>query len=164
MDFRDEHVFNAPIDLVWDMFADPDSHATKFESMGHRDIEVLEADSSDTGLHLVVRRLVDLDIPGFAKRFINPTNTVTTTDDWSRGDDGSYRGEQLVATDGAPIEIRAETVLRPAGAQTVYEVAVHVDVRVPLVGGKIADFAKGIAQRQLEQEFAAGDRWLELTA
>ena len=80
MDFRDEHVFNAPIDAVWDMFSDPDSHTTKFESMGHRDIEVLEADSSESGLHMKVRRVVDVELPGFAKKFLKPTNTVTTTD------------------------------------------------------------------------------------
>jgi hypothetical protein len=164
MDFRDEHVFNAPIDVVWEMFSDPDSHTTKFESMGHRDIEILEAETSETTLHLKVRRLVDVDLPGFAKKFLKPTNTVTTTDDWSRADDGSYRGKQLVATEGAPIKISAETALIPAGDQTRYEVTVHVEVKVPLVGGKLSDFAKGITERQLDQEFSAGDLWLEMTA
>ncbi len=164
MDFRDDHVFDAPIDAVWDMFADPDSHTTKFESMGHRSIEVLAVDTSDAGLHMKVRRVVDIDLPGFAKRFLKPTNTVTTTDDWAKADDGSYRGKQLVETEGAPIDISAETALIPAGEQTRYEVTVHVEVKVPLVGGKLADFAKGITERQLAQEFAAGDHWLELTA
>jgi hypothetical protein len=164
MDFLDEHVFNAPLSVVWDMFADPDSHTTKFESMGHRDIEVLEATTSDSGLHMKVRRVVDVDLPGFAKKFLKPTNTVITTDDWSRAEDGSYRGKQLVETEGAPIEISAETALIPAGEQTRYQVTVYVEVTVPLVGGKLSDFARCITERQLEQEYAAGDRWLELTA
>lgn len=164
MDFRDEHVFNAPLSVVWDMFSDPDSHTTKFESMGHRDIEILESQTSDSGLHMKVRRVVDVELPGFAKRFMKPTNTVTTTDDWTRADDGSYRGSQTVETDGAPVKISAATALIPTGEQTRYEVAVHVEVKVPLVGGKLSDFAKGITERQLTQEFAAGDKWLELTA
>ena len=35
-----------------------------------------------------------------------------------------------------------------------------MDVKVPLIGGKIADFAKGDVARQLDMEFTAGDDWL----
>jgi hypothetical protein len=39
-------------------------------------------------------------------------------------------------------------------------VKVNLDVKVPLIGGKLADWAKGSVKEQLDQEFAAGDRWL----
>ena len=160
MKFTDEHEFDAPIDAVWAMFRDPTSHTTKFEAMGHRDIEVLESDSSDDRLHIVVRRVVEVDLPGFAKRVLKPTNTVTTTDDWVRHDDGGCTGVQKVETEGAPVKIDATTELTPNGEHTRYLVTVNLDVKVPLIGGKLADWAKGSVRDQLEQEFAAGDRWL----
>jgi carbon monoxide dehydrogenase subunit G len=160
MDFSDEHTFDAPLDEVWAMFCDPASHVKKFESMGHRDIEVVESQHSDDAFRLVVRRNVDVDLPGFAKRVLKPTNTVVTTDDWTRGADGVCRGTQHVETQGTPVKIDATTQLAPDGDTTTYSVAIQLDVKVPLIGGKLADWAKGMVSEQLDEEFSAGDRWL----
>lgn len=160
MDFTGEHEFAAPVDAVWAMFHDPESHLSKFADMGHREIELLDADSTADGFHIVVRRVVEVDLPGFAKRVLKPTNTVTTTDDWQRQPDGSCTGVQQVETEGAPVKINATTKLEPQGEHTHYAVTVHLEVKVPLIGGKLADWAKGRVQEQLDQEFAAGDRWL----
>lgn len=164
MDFRDEHLFAAPIDVVWDMFIDPDSHTTKFEAMGHRAIEVLECQCSETQLHMKVQRLVDVELPGFAKRFVKPTNTVITTDDWTRLDDGHYQGHQVIETEGAPVKISSDTTLVAEGDRSRYVIEVHLEVTVPLVGGKLGDWAKGTVRKQLDQEFAAGDAWLLATS
>ena len=164
MDFRDEHLFDAPLDVVWDMFSDPDSHTTKFESMGHRDIAVLESDFSDGAFHLKVSRVVDLDLPGFAKRVMKPTNTVVTTDDWSRQTDGSYKGRQIIETQGSPVKISSDTLLVTEGDQTRYIIDIHLEVKVPLIGGKLADWAKGTVRTQLDHEFTCGDEWLAATA
>lgn len=160
MDFTGEHEFDAPIDRVWAMFQDPRSHTAKFASMGHRDIEIVESTQTEDAFHLVVRRVVDVDLPGFAKRVMKPTNTVTTTDDWQRHDDGTCTGAQQVSTQGAPVKIEATTRLDPRDGITLYTVSVHLEVKVPLIGGKLSDWAKGMVGTQLDQEFAAGDRWL----
>ena len=160
MEFTDQHVFDAPIDEVWAMFCDPTSHLAKFEDMGHRDIEVVESQGSDDAFHIVVRRQVDVDLPGFAKRVLKPSNTVITTDDWQRAEDGSCNGVQKVETQGAPVKISSTTALTADGGRTRYDVSVQLDVKVPLIGGKLSDWAKGMVKDQLEQEFAAGDRWL----
>jgi hypothetical protein len=161
MDFTGEHVFDAPADAVWAMFRDPDAHVAKFESMGHRDIELVEAESDDDSFRITVKRVVDVDLPGFAKRVLSPTNTVTSTDVWHRNDDGSCEGEQTVDTEGAPVKISSTTRLTPRGEQTHYEVKVKLDVKVPLIGGKLANWSKSKVQEQLDEEFAAGDKWLE---
>jgi hypothetical protein len=168
MDFTGSHTFAAPIEAVWAMFRDPQSHLDKFASMGHRDIEVLESETTEQSFRIVVRRVVEVDLPGFAKRVLKPTNTVTTTDDWRRADDGTCTGVQHVATEGAPVKIDATTRLEPAeslgpsgDAATRYDVTVHLEVKVPLIGGKLADWAKGMVREQLDQEFTAGDAWLD---
>jgi carbon monoxide dehydrogenase subunit G len=160
MEFEASHVFDAPVDAVWAMFRDPRSHIAKFDSMGHRHIEVIDSHAGDDAFSITVRRDVDVDLPGFARRVLKPTNTVTSTDEWQRTDDGTCTGRQTVQTEGAPVKISSTTALTPEGDRTRYDVTVQLDVKVPLIGGKLADWSKGKVREQLDQEFAAGDRWL----
>ncbi len=71
-----------------------------------------------------------------------------------------HGGAFTLDTQGAPVEISGTTVLVADGERTKYEVNVEIDVQVPLVGGKLADFSKGIVEKQLTEEFALGDTWL----
>ena len=156
------HTFNAPIDKCWEMFHDPASHVAKFEGMGHHDVEVLEKKLTKKSLHIEITREVDVDgIPGFAKKFVKPRNTVVSIDDWNDPGDGTYGGEFTLDTLGVPVQIAGTTLLTADGDITRYEVTVEINVKVPLVGGKLADFSKGIVEKQLDAEFALGDAWLE---
>ena len=155
------HTFEAAATECWKMFHDPASHVAKFEGMGHHDVTVLEQEETDDDLRIVVTREVDVDgIPGFAKKFVKPRNTVVSTDYWQDRGDGTYGGEFTLDTKGAPVEISGVTLLTPDGDETHYEVTVEIEVKVPLVGGKLANFSKGIVENQLIQEFALGDTWL----
>lgn len=160
MDFTDHHSFAAPFETVWSMLRDPASHLAKYEAMGHRDIEVLESTGNDDGFRLVIRRLVDVELPGFAAKVLHPTNTLTTTDSWRRTGEESATGTQQGKVDGAPVSTTIGADLRGEGNQTHYQVRVQVDIRVPLLGGRIAAWAGGPARDQLRQEFAACDTWL----
>jgi hypothetical protein len=155
------HTFDRPLDEVWAMFGTIDAHVAKFEGMGHREIEVLEFTADDREVFVKIRRVVEIDLPGFAKRFMQPVNTVTTTDRWQARDDGTYAGTFSADAKGAPVKVKGTTRLRAEGDdRTDYEITVDVDVSVPLVGGKLAAFARGNVERQIRDEFAAGDTWL----
>ena len=155
------HRFDAPIDKVWAMFGDPQSHVTKFEKMGHHDVEVVSEEATDDSLHIVITRNVDIDgIPGFAKKFIKPTNTVVSDDRWERRSETECGGEFTLDTKGVPMAIHGHTKATADGDQTTYDVTVELKVNVPLIGGKLEGFGKGITERQLQQEFELGDAWL----
>lgn len=155
------HTFDATPAQCWAMFHDPDSHVAKFEGMGHHDVTVLEQDQTEDELRIVVTREVDVDgIPGFARKFVKPRNTVVSTDLWQDRGDGTYGGEFTLDTKGVPVEIAGTTLLTPEGDRTHYEVSVEIEVKVPLVGGKLADFSKRIVEKQLAHEFELGDAWL----
>lgn len=160
MEHRETHTFDAPIEAVWAMFTDPASHVAKFTSMGHKGVEILETHGDDRSFDIKITREVTVDLPGFAKRVLKPTNTVITTDHWEANDDGTYGGGWVIETVGAPVDIAGTTKLTPAGGQTRYDLTIDLKVNVPLVGGKIANWAKGDLLKQTEQEFAAGDTWL----
>lgn len=155
------HTFDHPIEACWAMFSDPDSHVAKFEAMGHRDLEVVESERTDTSLRMVIERMVDVDVPGFAKKVIKPTNRLRSTDIWNDHGDGTYGGTFDLETHGVPIQTRGRTLLEADGDDaTRYEVTIDLKVKVPLIGGKLADFSKGIIEQQLAEEFRLGDEWL----
>lgn len=162
MEITKVHTFEHPVAACWAMFSDPDSHVAKFEAMGHRDLVVVEKERTETSLRMVIERTVDVDVPGFAKKVIKPTNSLRSIDVWSDHGDGTYGGTFELETKGVPIETRGRTRLEADGPdRTRYEVTVELKVKVPLIGGRIADFSKGIIERQLDDEFRLGDEWLE---
>ncbi|HKY15251.1 MAG TPA: DUF2505 domain-containing protein [Microthrixaceae bacterium] len=155
------HTFDAPIEKVWAMFHDPASHVAKFETMGHHDVRVVTEEQTDDSLRIVITREVDIEgIPGFAKKFIKPRNTVTSDDHWEHNGPTSCGGRFTIDTKGVPMEIQGTTTATSNGQQTDYEVAVELKVSVPLIGGKLEGFGKGIVEKQLRQEFDLGDAWL----
>jgi hypothetical protein len=112
-------------------------------------------------LRVVSSRVVEVDLPSFAKRVLRPTNTMRQTDEWSRRPDGSWLGTFDVEVQGAPIHISGTMSLTPTTGGTVHDVTVRVEVKVPIVGGRIADWAgKGEVRRNVDGEFAFNDTWL----
>jgi len=161
MDLKDSHLYDAPIDAVLAMFGDPKATVAKYASMNHRDVKILECESRNGVLRIVSSRVVDVDLPGFAKKVLGPSNTMRQSDEWRRHDGGSWEGTFDVAVQGAPIHIFGTMSLTPLGGQTLYEVNLRVEVKVPIIGGRIADWAgKGDVRRSLDGEFAFNDRWL----
>jgi len=155
------HDFDHPIDTVWAMFSDPAAHVAKFEAMGHREIEVLEEESSDERLRMVIRRITDLDLPAIAAKVIPASPTVVTDDVWEDRGDGTYGGHFDVEMEGVPQRTRGTTLLTPNDDDTThYTVALDISVKVPLIGDRIAKAGRGQLEEQLGAEFAAGDAWL----
>jgi hypothetical protein len=160
MDLSASHTFDAPLDEVWAMFSDPAAHVAKFDSMGHRDIEIVEHEETEDGFRLVISRVVDTELPGFAKKVLKPTNTVVTTDEWHGSPDKGYEGHYSAEAKGAPVKVHGTTRIGAEGDRTSYAVKTTVDVKVPLIGGKLSNWAAGMTKDQIQMEFEAGDRWL----
>ena len=71
-----------------------------------------------------------------------------------------HRGEFTAEAKGAPVEVKGTTHIKPNDPKTVYTIAAEVNVKVPLIGGKISNWAAGTTKEQIQMEFDAGDRWL----
>jgi hypothetical protein len=161
MDVRRSHTYDAPLDAVLTMLRDPEATVAKYASMGHRDIEVIDCSGDDDHLRVESTRVVDVDIPAFAKRFLKPTNTMRQVDEWRAAEGGEWDGTFTVEVKGAPLRLSGTMHLAPGDGTCTEEIAVHVSVNVPLVGGKIADWAgKNEVQRSLDGEFAFNEQWL----
>ena len=157
------HTYDAALGTVQAMFADEAFVRAKYEGMGHRDVDLAECTRTDDGLVIRSTRVVEIDLPSFAKRFIKPVNTMSQTDTWTATADGGWTGTFEVDVQGAPVHISGTMRLTPdaGGATCTHEVTMAMDVKVPLAGGKIRDWAeKNDVPRTLDAEFAAGDAWL----
>lgn len=161
MEIKGSHTYGAPVETVIRMLGEGDATVAKYESMNSREVKILECDAQDDTLRIVSSRVVDVDLPGFAKRVLRPTNTMRQTDEWRRRGDGSWQGTFDVEVQGAPIHISGTMSLAPADGQAVHDVSIRVEVKVPIVGGRIADWAaKGEVRRNLDGEFTFNDAWL----
>jgi hypothetical protein len=161
MELKGSHAYDAPLEAVLALLADESATVAKYESMSHRDVKVVENEWGDGSLRVVSSRVVDVDLPGFAKRVLRPTNTMRQTDTWTRSPDDSWEGTFDVEVQGAPIHISGSMTLTASGGKTVHDVDLRVDVKVPIIGGRIAEWAgKGDVRRSLDGEFSFNDGWL----
>jgi hypothetical protein len=155
MEFSGETTYDAPLDAVFAVETDPDEYQARFEEAGDRDMEMLECGPDGDGFVVVNRRVVSVELPGFARKVLSPTNTITHTVRFDPEADGKRRGTFEIEVHGAPVRTEGTILFEDVGGgKTRHRVEAELHVKVPLVGGKIANWAKDDALAQLETEFA----------
>lgn len=154
MGFERTQTYAADVDRAMEYFASAEMTKARYEERGETDVEVLEATRTDDGgARIVTRRVTEVDLPGFAKKVLGATNTLEQTDVWTPVEDGDgYDGQWSLEVKGAPVHTGGTMRLRPEGDGCVYTVTGNVEVKVPLVGGKVAGFLEDRAKKLLERE------------
>jgi hypothetical protein len=157
MAFSGAHTYAASVEQVASLFVDPEVVRARYAAAGDRDLEILDCGTDGDDLVIHTRRTVDVEgLPGFATKVLKPTNTMEQVDVWDAPDAGGARnGSFTIDVKGAPVKVSGTMRLEPTPeGGTRHTVAGRFDVKVPLVGGKIADWAEGPAQQRLDAEFA----------
>jgi hypothetical protein len=155
-----------PPEAVVAMLLDPDAHLATYEHMGHRDIRLLRAERQPDALEIAIVRRVDVEVPAAARRFVHPTNTVTSDDRWERTGPDRCQGRSDVTIAGLPVRSFGRATVEPApapataGAATDYEISLELDIRVPVVGPRVARLMRGQLERQIDAQFDAAEAWL----
>ena len=148
------HRFDADVETVYRKLSDQEFMARKYADQGATDI-VVDSDRRDDGPTIVSRRKVTIDLPGFAKKVMAPTNTVVQTDEWAPADDAGRRVcRYKVEVQGVPSRIDGTVTLSPDGDGTREDVVADVKVSIPLLGGKLEKFAVESGVKTIEQEAA----------
>lgn len=154
MQLNETHDYSAPVGEVFALMSDPARVVEKYAAGGDTDIEITSHDARDDCPRTVITRKVTVDLPGFARKVMQPTNTVVQTDDWSvAASDGSRTCNYTVEVKGVPSRISGTVTLRPSsGGGTTQEVVAEVKVSIPLLGGRLERFAVDSAKTQLRRE------------
>jgi len=153
--FSGDQTYDASVESVFALFVDPDVVRARYETAGDRDIDILECRPDADGYVIGTSRTVDVDLPGFARRVLKPTNTMLQVDTWGPADaDGARDGNFAIEVKGAPVKVSGTMRLAPTeDGHCRHTVTGKLDVKVPLVGGKVAGWAQGPSQQRLDAEY-----------
>ena len=155
MQFEVTHIYKRPIVDVFDVLTDFECIRAKYLAVGQTGVELVSREAGKDGsLTIVTRRVVPLDLPGFAKRVLSSKQTVTQTDTWSASDNkGARTGTFAVESKGAPVKVSGALRLVPKGAKGCTNTStVTIECKLPFIGGKITDFVAGDARRSVDHE------------
>jgi hypothetical protein len=136
-----EHHYDADVETVYALITDASFVERKYAALGGRDIAVDRAED-DGGCEVVTKRTVTVDLPGFAKKVMTPTNTAVQTETWEAADDlGNRKCSYHVEVQGFPSKVTGTLVLSPDGDGTKQVIDADVKVSIPLLGGRLEKFA-----------------------
>src|SRR3954470_16237048 len=147
------HHFDADVATVFALLSDPDFLKRKYAEQGAGDVVVDSHEERGGSPRIVSRRKGTIDLPGFARKVMAPTNTVVQTDDWSDEQAGGRRVcTYRVEVQGVPSRIDGTVTLSPEGGGTRQEVEAEVKVSIPLLGGKLEKLAVDNGTKLLDSE------------
>ena len=155
MEFSATHTYQRSAAAVFAVLTDFGCTRDKYEALGHGDVELVSREEdNDGGVTLVTRRVVPLELPGFAKKVLSPRQSVTQTDTWSAANgDGVRTGTFAAVAKGTPVQVRGTMYLASSSARRCTNVInVTVECRIPLLGGKIASFVAGDTRKAVDHE------------
>ena len=140
----------------------PDVLIEKYTSLGHQEVKIVERTERADVARVTSRRKVPMEVPGFAKRFLNPLNTVEQTDEWQPAiAKGERYGTWKVSASGVPVSVGGTLHLVAAGkGRTLDEITGEVACSIPFVGGKLASYVGADVERTMRSEEAFNDGYL----
>jgi hypothetical protein len=160
METTESFSYPADVESVFQLMGDEEFLKEKCSSLGQRDFTITAREESEGGRRLSTTRVVDSTIPSFAKRILGATNTLVQTEEWSAPEGGVRTGRWTVVISGSPVRMGGTMRLEPQGEHCVHHIEVKVTASVPLIGGKIADFAGRQALDMLHKDNRFGEEWL----
>ena len=147
------HQYAKDVDTVFGLFHEPDFMKTKYEGIGARNVEVLECAGSEGRYTVKTKREIPADVPALLKKFLNPWNTIVQSEKWEGKVGGPYRCQFGIDTSGVPVNIKGVMEIRTQGDGCVNDVQLEVKCGIPLIGGKLADFVGGDAEKNTQAEY-----------
>ncbi|MGH8505525.1 MAG: DUF2505 domain-containing protein [Stenotrophobium sp.] len=160
MKFSYKQTFPAKADAVLGMFCNPAYHEKLQKALGAIDYKQLEHSDDGTRFRIKCAYQIksDVPLPGFAKKILGETSSVTQEERWDRG---SKTGEVIVQVKGLPATTRCATSLKDAGTGCSKNFDWDVSVKIPLVGGKIEQLIVGDIKKKNPIDEAATRKLLK---
>jgi hypothetical protein len=93
------------------------------------------------GIDVVTTQVLRRDrLPGIVTQFHPGDLSMVREEAWSPVVGGTARATVTASIPGAPVSVTGTAVLAPAGSGSRLQFTATVEVRIPLVGGKIENF------------------------
>ncbi|HEY9564224.1 MAG TPA: DUF2505 domain-containing protein [Nocardioides sp.] len=95
-------------------------------------------------------------VPGFAKKFVGDEIPIVQVETWSSLTDADVH----VTIPGKPGDMKGTARITQRGDDVVETMDLAVQVKIPLVGGKIEDLIAGLLVKAFKAENKVGLKWL----
>ena len=153
MEIRRDHEYAHSFEAVYALFTDTGEIEAKQEALGARSISIEECEIYEDGADVRFVRELPADVPRILKKFLQPWNTVTQSEQWRSTDDGAYDADLEIEIANVPVTISGTLELEPLEDGCVNHVYMTVDCSIPLVGKTLAEFVAKDCKRILAEEY-----------
>ncbi len=154
------HVYGSPPAAVWAMFIDPAFRDDVCAATGASSWTV-DIDADDQGGVISISRTIPAQLSKAVTTLVGDSVTVVQTETWEAADgDRTRRGTVILDVVGQPAAMRGTSLLAAGQSETVMAVDGELEVRIPLLGGRLErELAKALSAG-LAQEHEVGRRYL----
>ncbi|MGV0850517.1 DUF2505 domain-containing protein [Mycolicibacterium phlei] len=136
--------YGGSVEQVHRAFRDERYWLARLTDSGADDYALESISFPDGGVDVVTRQTLRADrLPGLVTQFHRGDLSFVREETWSALRDGQATSTVKGSIPGAPASLAGTARLLPAGAGSRLELTVEVEVKVPLVGGKIENFIGG---------------------
>jgi hypothetical protein len=154
MEVKDIHHYDHDVNSVFRFFHDPATVKTKYETIGARNVEILDTSEDGSAFTIKIQREVPADVPGILQKFLGAWNKVIQTEHWQTTADGGRNCNLNVDIAGVPVTVTGTMALQSQGDGCVNDVRMKVTCGIPLVGKKLAEFVAGDTKKAMDSEYA----------
>ncbi|WP_078314542.1 DUF2505 domain-containing protein [Mycobacterium sp. D16Q16] len=153
--------YSASVEQVHAALADEDYWNERLASSG-ADTATLDSLKSDGGaLEIVTTQVLRSDrLPGIVSQFHRGDLQIVRTENWSAITDGASEGTVVGSIPGAPVTLSGAARLHTGAKGSRQDLKVSVEVKIPLVGGKIEGFVGGKLMDLLSAEQRFTSEWI----
>lgn len=146
--------YKSSVDEVFAQFTTEAYLLGRYEAVGAFNGQILSIDKQADKVVVKTQREVKADIPSFAKKFFKESNTLLETDTWTEIDGPIREASYTVDIQGTPVKIKGEIFLREGPDNSCeHEVKCTIEVKIPFIGGKIAQLVSDSTIKTIEDEF-----------
>lgn len=121
------------------------------------DVSIVPGGRAGEGLSVRIDQLQPTrGVPEVARRFVSETVRLVQLEEWTDAEGGTV----VVELPGLPVTVTGRVSLVADGEVTRQRVEADVEVRVPLLGGRLAGFIGGLVAAGMDTEQQVGEAWL----
>lgn len=147
------HVYQHDCNTVLALLTSVEFLTRRNQAMGDRDVHIA-LEPGDARVRLRSERIVERELPAFAKRLFSPASKVTQVEEW---DVAARTGHYSVDIAGAPVTVSARMALVPHAGGCQFSITFDIDARVPLIRRKLEAFILEQTKARLARELAFTD-------
>jgi hypothetical protein len=159
IDYRSPLAF--PAEKVFAAMSDEEYLRARLRELGGPGSELLEHEATPEGVRYRLKQgLSERDLPPVVSKVMNGDLAIQRLETLRRTAPGSYTGDVDVKIAGAPASAAGTMTLTDDGNGSLFAVRADVEVKVPLIGGKIEEIVAEQVRRLLEAETDFTADWL----